>query len=68
MRSNKKRRTRGGKKGKDRRNEPDFDPLTADTTLDQKAASEAGNLNIESGQSTGGGSREKTSAAAGSES
>ncbi|MEZ6038215.1 MAG: 30S ribosomal protein S21 [Planctomycetota bacterium] len=32
-RSNKKRRTRGGK-GNDRRNDqPDFDPLTADTTL-----------------------------------
>ena len=37
----KKRRTRGGK-GKERRdNQPDFDPLTADTTLDTKAASEA---------------------------
>ncbi|MFK7739689.1 MAG: 30S ribosomal protein S21 [Planctomycetota bacterium] len=43
-RSNKKRRTRGGK-GKERRNDqPDFDPLTADTTLDHKAATEAGNL------------------------
>ena len=37
----KKRRTRGGK-GKERRdNQPDFDPLTADTTLDTKAANEA---------------------------
>ena len=40
-RSNKKRR--GGKgKGRERRSDqPDFDPLTADTTLDTKAASEA---------------------------
>lgn len=43
-RSNKKRRARPGK-GNDRRNDqPDFDPLTADTTLDRKAATEAGNM------------------------
>lgn len=43
-RSNKKRRTRPGQ-GNDRRNDqPDFDPLTADTTLDRKAATEAGNI------------------------
>lgn len=45
-RSNKKRRTRGGK-GRERRNDqPDFDPLTADTTLDTKAATEAGNAPV----------------------
>ncbi|MFT4515591.1 MAG: hypothetical protein ACI91B_004308, partial [Planctomycetota bacterium] len=44
VRSNKKRRARPGK-GNDRRNDqPDFDPLTADTTLDRKAATEAGNM------------------------
>ena len=43
-RSNKQRRSRPGQ-GNDRRNEqPDFDPLTADTTLDRKAATEAGNI------------------------
>ena len=43
-RSNKKRRSRPGQ-GNDRRNDqPDFDPLTADTTLDRKAAAEAGNM------------------------
>jgi small subunit ribosomal protein S21 len=43
-RSNKKRRSRPGQ-GNDRRNDqPDFDPLTADTTLDRKAATEAGNI------------------------
>lgn len=44
VRSNKKRRARPGK-GNDRRSDqPDFDPLTADTTLDRKAAAEAGNM------------------------
>ena len=50
----KKRRIRGGK-GKERRdNQPDFDPLTADTTLDTKAASEAAaNTAAATGATTG---------------
>lgn len=37
---NKRRRTRGGKGGKQRRNDqPDFDPLTADTTIQKPETS-----------------------------
>ena len=43
-RSNKKRRARPGKSSERRSEQPDFDPLTADTTLDRKAATEAGNV------------------------
>lgn len=43
-RSNKKRRSRPGQGNERRDNQPDFDPLTADTTLDRKAATEAGNI------------------------
>jgi small subunit ribosomal protein S21 len=44
VRSNKKRRARPGKSNDRRSDQPDFDPLTADTTLDRKAAAEAGNM------------------------
>lgn len=44
VRSNKKRRARPGKSNDRRNDQPDFDPLTADTTLDRKAAAEAGNM------------------------
>ncbi len=43
-RSNKKRRPRPGQSNDRRNDQPDFDPLTADTTLDRKAATEAGNI------------------------
>jgi len=42
--SDKKRRARPGKSTDRRNDQPDFDPLTADTTLDRKAATEAGNM------------------------
>jgi len=44
VRSNKKRRSRPGQSNDRRNDQPDFDPLTADTTLDRKAATEAGNI------------------------
>ena len=37
-RSNKKRRSRGGKGGDRRNDQPDFDPLTADTTIQKPEA------------------------------
>jgi len=55
---NKRRRTRGGKGGKQRRNDqPDFDPLTADTTIQKPETSTTEATTNESATATSGASQ-----------